>query len=147
MERAKPRLAESLRGLIDSGLHTVQTRLELLAVEVQEEKLRLTGLVINAVLCGLLLGFGIVFLMIFLTVLYWDDNRLLALGIGTATCLLGGAFAGLRVSAAVRRGNQLFSSSLAELRLDRAAFGRGSDPASAKDADTDGGTALRSGAR
>ena len=39
-ESRKPRLADSLRGFLDSGLATAQTRLELLAVEVQEEKLR-----------------------------------------------------------------------------------------------------------
>lgn len=132
MERARPRLAESLRGLLGSGLQIVQTRLELLALEVQEEKLRLTGLIINAVLCGLLLGFGIVFLMIFLTVLFWDEHRLLALGIGTAICLLGGAIAGFRVAGAFRGGSQLFSASLAELRLDREAVGGDSsrDPGS-----------------
>ncbi len=127
MERARPRLGESLRGLIDSGLQTVQTRIELLVLEIQEEKLRLTGLVINAVLCGLLLGFGIVFLMVFLTVLFWDEHRLLALGVGTGICLLGGAWAGFRVAGAFRSGSQLFSASLAELRLDREAFGREAD--------------------
>lgn len=119
-----PRLAESLRGLIDSGLHTVQSRLELLSVEVQEEKLRLTGLVINAVLCGLLLGFGLVFLMIFLTVYFWDDYRLIALGASTAVCLLGALMTGIQVSSAFKRGTRLFSASLAELGRDRETFGR-----------------------
>ena len=55
----RPRLAESLHGIVDAGLQTVQTRLELLAIELQEEKLRLAGLALNAVLAGLLLGFGL----------------------------------------------------------------------------------------
>ena len=67
----RPRLAESLHGIVDAGLQTVQTRLELLAIELQEEKLRLAGLALNAVLAGLLLGFGLMFLLVVLTVLLW----------------------------------------------------------------------------
>lgn len=121
---AKPRLAESLRGLIDSGLHTVQSRLELLSLEVQEEKLRLSGLVLNIVLCGLLLGFGLVFLMVFLTVYFWDDHRLVALGASTAACLLGALVTGLKAASAFNSGSRLFAASLAELRRDRDTFGR-----------------------
>ena len=118
----RPRLAESLHGIVDAGLQTAQTRLELLAVELQEEKLRLTGLALNTVLAGLLLGFGLVFLMVFLTVLFWDEHRLLALGISTAICLGGGLLAASNAARAFRSGTELFSASLAELARDRAAL-------------------------
>ena len=114
----RPRLAESLHGIVDAGLQTAQTRLELLAVELQEEKLRLTGLALNTVLAGLLLGFGLVFL----TVLFWDEHRLLALGISTAICLGGGLLAASNAARAFRSGTKLFSASLAELARDRAAL-------------------------
>jgi uncharacterized membrane protein YqjE len=119
---ARPRLAESLHGIVDAGLQTAQTRLELLAVELQEEKLRLTGLALNTVLAGLLLGFGLVFLMVFLTVLFWEEHRLLALGISTAVCLGGGLLAASNAARALRSGTKLFSASLAELARDRAAL-------------------------
>ncbi len=119
---SRPRLAESLHGIIDAGLKTAQTRLELLAVELQEEKLRLTGLALNTVLAGLLLGFGLVFLMIFLTVLFWEEHRLLALGISTAVCLVGGLIAASNAGRAFRSGTKLFSASLAEFARDRAAL-------------------------
>ncbi len=119
---SRPRLSESLHGIVDAGLQTVQTRLELLAVELQEEKLRLTGLALNTVLAGLLLGFGLVFLMVFLTVLFWDEHRLLALGISTAICLGGGLLAASNAARAFRSGTKLFSASLAELARDRAAL-------------------------
>ena len=118
----RPRLAESLHGIVDAGLQTVQTRLELLAIELQEEKLRLAGLALNAVLAGLLLGFGLVFLMVFLTVLFWEEHRLLALGISTAICLIGGLLAASKAAHAFRSGTKLFSASLAELTRDRAAL-------------------------
>ncbi len=115
----KPRLAASLHGIIDAGLATVQTRLELLSLEVQEEKLRITSLAVNVVLCGLLLGFGLVFLMVFLTVLYWDEHRLLALGISTAVCLGGGVLAATNSARELKRGSRLFAASLSELARDR----------------------------
>ena len=118
----RPRLAESLHGIVDAGLQTVQTRLELLAVELQEEKLRLTGLALNTVLAGLLLGFGLMFLLVFLTVLFWEEHRLLALGISTAICLIGGLLAASKAAHAFRSGTKLFSASLAELTRDRAAL-------------------------
>ncbi|MDX5410140.1 MAG: phage holin family protein [Thauera sp.] len=118
----RPRLAESLHGIVDAGLQTVQTRLELLAVELQEEKLRLAGLALNTVLAGLLLGFGLVFLMIFLTVLFWEEHRLLALGLATAICLGGGLLAARNAARAFRSGTKLFSASLAELARDRDAL-------------------------
>ena len=117
----RPRLAESLHGIVDAGLQTVQTRLELLAIELQEEKLRLAGLALNAVLAGLLLGFGLMFLLVFLTVLFWEEHRLLALGISTAICLIGGLLAASKAAHAFRSGTKLFSASLAELTRDRAA--------------------------
>ena len=118
----KPRLADSLHGIVDAGLQTVQTRLELLALELQEEKLRLSGLAINIVLCGLLLGFGLVFLMVFLTVLFWEEHRLLALGISTAACLGGGLLAASNAAREFKRGSRLFAASLAELARDRDAL-------------------------
>lgn len=119
-----PRLADSLRGWLDAGLHTAQTRLELLAVEVQEEKLRLTGLLFNIVLCAVLLGFGVVFLALFLTVLFWEEHRLLALGAGTAVLLGGALLTATRAAHELRRGSRLFAASLAELARDRAALRR-----------------------
>ena len=118
----RPRLADSLHGIVDAGLQTVQTRLELLALELQEEKLRLSGLAINIVLCGLLLGFGLVFLMVFLTVLFWEEHRLIALGISTAACLGGGLLAASNAAREFKRGSRLFAASLAELARDRDAL-------------------------
>lgn len=118
-EPRRPRLAETLRGAIDAGLQTVQTRLELLTVELQEEKLRLSAVALNIVLCGLLLGFGLVFLLIFLTVLFWDSHRLLALGLATTVLLAVGVWAGTRAATRLRAGSRLFAASLAEIAQDR----------------------------
>jgi len=119
IETDKPRLTESLHGMLDTGLHAVQTRLELLAVEVQEEKLRVTSLLFNTLLSAVMLGFGLVFVAIFLTVLFWDEHRLLALGLACVVFLGGGVLTASNAAREIRRGSRLFAASLAELARDR----------------------------
>lgn len=118
------RLSASLRGLIDSALATVQTRIELLVVEVREEKLRAASFLFNTVLAALFLAFGVVFLAVFLTVLWWDEHRLLVLGISTAVLFAAGLLTASRASHEFKRSGRLFSASLAELTQDRKAVGR-----------------------
>jgi len=119
---APTRLGESLKGLADSGLATLQTRLELFSVELKEEKLRASGFLFDTVLAALFIGFGVVFLMAFLTVLFWDSHRLLALGLATTGLFIAGVWAATRAAGRLRSGSRLFASSLAEIAQDREAL-------------------------
>ena len=116
---APTRLGESLRGFADSGLATIQARLELFGLELKEEKLRAGGFLFDTVLAALFIGFGFVFLLAFLTVLFWDSHRLLALGLATTGLFAAGVWAGTRAAARLRAGSRLFSASLAEIAHDR----------------------------
>jgi uncharacterized membrane protein YqjE len=113
-------LFASLRGLLATAVGLVHTRLELLATEFQEEKIRLLSAVAYGAAAVLLLSIGAVFLAVFLTVLFWDSNRLLVLGIGTFFLLGGGVLALMMAVRLAQSGSRLFSASLAELRRDRA---------------------------
>jgi len=106
--------------LVATATATLQTRLELFAVELQEEKARLLGLVLYGAVALILLAIGIVFLALFLTVLLWDSNRLLALGVFTALFLAGGGLALTLALRLARSESRLFAASLAELERDRA---------------------------
>jgi len=117
----------SLRVLLHSGLGLVRTRLELFGVELEEEKFRLLSLLGYGAAALLLLSAGLVFLAIFLTVLFWDEHRLLVLGLFAAIFLGAG---GVALYVAWRTGNahgRLFAASLAELAKDRAALGADAD--------------------
>lgn len=111
----------SVRRLLAHGLELLQTRAELLSVEVEEEKnrlLRLLALGLTGIFC---LAIGLAFLAVFLTVLLWDSHRLLALGIFSGLFLvLGGAL--LWAANHARSGPRPFAASLAELTQDRAAL-------------------------
>ena len=115
-------LSKGLRGFIDTLLATAQTRLELLVVEAQEEKLRVASLLFNTLLAAVFLGFGVVFLAMFLTVLLWDGYRLLALGGGTVVLVGCGLLAARNAAREARNGNRLFAASLGELARDREAL-------------------------
>ena len=118
----KPRLATGLRGLLSTGLGVVQTRLELFAVEVQEERHRISAYLFNVVLAALFIGFGVTSLVIFITVALWDSHRLVALGVGTAVLLGAGLLTGATAARLKREGSHLFAASLAELARDRDAL-------------------------
>jgi uncharacterized membrane protein YqjE len=111
----------SLRGLFATGIGILQTRLELLAVELQEERARLLGLVGFGAAALIFLSAGLVFLAILLTVLLWEGNRLLVLGIFSALFLGAGGLALTMAWRHARAPSRLFAASLAELHRDRAA--------------------------
>ncbi|MDE2442329.1 MAG: phage holin family protein, partial [Betaproteobacteria bacterium] len=70
-------LFASLKGLLGTSLTLLQTRLQLLATELEEERQRLLALLLWGAVAVLALGAGAIFLAIFLTVLLWDSQRLL----------------------------------------------------------------------
>lgn len=114
-------LVASLRGLLVAGIAIARNRLELLGTEVQEEKVRVLGLLLYGGMALLLLAAGAVFLAIFLTVLFWESNRLMALGIFATVFLTSGIIAAVVARGYARSPSTLFSASLAELDRDRAA--------------------------
>lgn len=117
-----PRLLASLRGFATTSVALLRTRLALLRVEAQEEADRLIGMLLWGVAATLLSIAGLVFLAVLLTVLFWEDHRLLALTLFTVVFLGGAAFAVISVLRLARQGSQLFAASLAELRRDEAAL-------------------------
>jgi len=118
-------LLPSLRGLLSSGLALVRNRLELLGVELQEEKARLLGLLAYGAAAFLLLSAATVFFAIFLTVVFWDSHRLLALGLFTGVFAGGGIVALVVAFRLARASSSLFSASLSELARDRAGLDAG----------------------
>lgn len=118
-------LFASTKGLLGTGVTLLHNRLELLGVELAEERVRLVSLLAYGGAAFLCIAAGLIFLAIFLTVLLWENNRLLALGVFSAL-FLGAGVASLTLAMSLARsGSKLFSASLAELRSDREALGSG----------------------
>lgn len=111
-------LLASLRGLLATGLGLLRTRAELLIVEIEEEKLRLLATLLLGLLCCFFLGVGLLLLVVFLTVVFWETHRLLVLGLSCGLFLLLGGLALQALRRQLRRGSQLFRTSLQELQQD-----------------------------
>ena len=112
-------LLESLRGLAKTFVALVQTRVEIFASEVDEERTRLARIVVLAVVALFCLGLAVVLGVLLIAVLFWENNRLLALGILTGVFALGGLFALVALRSAVRDRPKFLSATLAELRKDQ----------------------------
>jgi uncharacterized membrane protein YqjE len=117
-----------LRRLGTSLLTLGRIRLELFAIEAQEEKERIASLLLWAVLAALLAGFGLLMVLLLVTVALWDSYRLLALGGGTVVLVASAAVAVLKVKALIAQPASLFQSSIAELREDADALRRRAAP-------------------
>ena len=115
-------LFASAKGLLGTGVTLVHNRLELLGVELSEERARLFSLLAYGAATFLCLAAGLIFLAVFFTVLLWDSNRLLALGIFSALFLGAGIASLVLTMSLAKSGSKLFSASLAELRSDREAL-------------------------
>lgn len=118
-------LFASTKGLLGTGITLLHNRLELLGVELAEERVRLVSVIAYGAAAFLCIAAGLIFLAILFTVLLWDSNRLLALGVFSAL-FLGAGIASLTLALRLARsGSKLFSASLAELRKDREALSAG----------------------
>jgi len=61
-------------------LEILQTRVEIVATEFEEERLRLRELVVFGILTLFFVGVGLTLLTLFVVVLYWDSHRIAVLG-------------------------------------------------------------------
>ncbi|MDP2751699.1 MAG: phage holin family protein [Rhodocyclaceae bacterium] len=108
--------------MLTTTVSLLKTRGELLVVEWEEEKLRLTHLLFYGALTVLLGGVGVVFLAIFLTVLFWESHRLWVLGTFATLFLTAGFIGGVMVRRLIVTKSSLFAASLAELDRDESAL-------------------------
>ncbi|MFG6459102.1 phage holin family protein [Roseateles sp. BYS96W] len=128
MSDDKEPVSAPLRRLGASLLTLGRIRLELFAIEAQEEKERIAGLLLWAVLGALLAGFGLLMALTLVTVALWDSHRLLALAGGTVVLIAAAVVAMLKVKALIAQPASLFQSSIGELRADADALRRRPGP-------------------
>lgn len=120
-------LFAALRNLLAALLASGKMRLELLGTEIQEEKIRLLGLLALGVGALFLLGLGIVLLIVFLAAVFWEQ-RVAVFGISALLALGGGLMLLGRAKRQAAQPSPMFQASLAELDVDLARLrGKASD--------------------
>ena len=112
-------LLESLRNLGKTFLAVLQTRLEIFASEIDEQGALLARIAVLAAVAALFLGLAVILVVLFVAVLFWDTNRLLAIGAMAGIFAAAGIIAGLMLRSAIARRPKLLAATLAELRKDK----------------------------
>lgn len=112
-------LFTSLKALSANLLGIVQTRLELLATDIAEERERIITLLVLAVAALFSIGVGVVLLAILVVVALWESHRLIALSGMVVFFLMTGAGIGWIVLNRLRSHPQPLDASIAELARDR----------------------------
>lgn len=111
-------ISDTVGRLGASLLAMLQTRLELAAVELEEESQRLLGYVLLSLLALFLCGIAIVLFALLVVVLFWDSYRIQAV-LGMALLFAGaGALIGIRVRASFAAKPRLLGATLGELNKD-----------------------------
>ena len=123
--RDGPGLLASLRRLGSTLVATLHSRAELLTLELERERIRVTRLLLLGVAALFFLALGALTATLFIVVLFWDSQRLVAIGFLTAVYL--GIGIGIAVFAKAEAGGSTrpFSSSIAQLEKDRDKFSGG----------------------
>ena len=111
-------LAETAGRIGTTLVAMARTRLELAAVEVQEEAQRVLGYVAWALLAAFLGAGALMLAALFVIVLFWDTHRLLAVGGMTLLFALGSVLAFFKVRGDLTNRGPIMAATLAELRKD-----------------------------
>jgi uncharacterized membrane protein YqjE len=112
-------LLESLTILTGTLVAIAHTRLDLLSVDLEEERAHLFSLLVLALTALFCLGIGVVLVTILLVVAFWDTHRLLALGALAGFYLVIGMGVWAFALHKARTKPRLFAASLSELFKDR----------------------------
>ncbi len=111
-------LFNSLRTMASTMLAIVRTRAELLSTELEEERIRLTSIMMWMLVVLFCAGMGTIFTSLLLMLALWDDHRLLAVGIPAVLFSLGALLAWRVLDGKTRSKPRLLAASLAELAKD-----------------------------
>lgn len=112
-------LMHSLRTLLATLVATLRTRGELLQVELEEERLRVAGIVMVAAAAAFFLALAVLMFSFLLILLFWDTHRVLVAGLLGVGYLVIGVGCALAARQRSRAKSRLFAASLAELTKDQ----------------------------
>ena len=108
----------SIRSFMASWVALLRTRIEIVSLELEEQREWMEQMIMMAVAALFCLSLGMLLLTLFVVVLFWEDYRLWVLG-GFALFYLGG---GVALFLALRKKSKnkprIFSTSASELAKD-----------------------------
>lgn len=122
-ERPEKGLFSSLRQMLGTLVTLVETRLELVSVELEEQLHRGQSLLLWSIAALFLGSLAILMLAFTVIVAFWDSHRLLAAGLVTGFFALAAVVATLVARHLLRTRPRFLEGTIGELRRDSAALG------------------------
>ncbi|CBW75545.1 phage holin family protein [Mycetohabitans rhizoxinica] len=111
-----------LRRLIGSVFSLLQTRLELIGIELAEEKERLLGALFAGLAAMMFATMALITLTVLIAAAFWETYRWQALAGLTALYVIAALACVHKARSSVRRAPLIFEETLAEFDKDRAIF-------------------------
>ncbi len=112
-------LVHSLKNLVGTLLAMLQTRVELLTNDLQQEVHRVAELMVLALIALLAAGFGLLLTALVVIFVFWDTHRLLAAICVAAVFFVVAITATLMFTSKLRAKPRPLQATLAELERDR----------------------------
>jgi uncharacterized membrane protein YqjE len=114
-----PGVVASLRRLATNAVGIIHTRLELLANDLEEERVRTLRIVVLGAIALFCAAVGLILVTAWVVVAFWEQHRLATLAILALVYFVASGVALWMLKARASERAKLFSTSLAELRRDR----------------------------
>jgi uncharacterized membrane protein YqjE len=122
MFREATGIVGDVKGLASTGLRAVRTRLELLGIELSEEKAWIVRSLVIAIAALYLVTFGLLLAIFALVLWSAEENRPAILGCAALVFFIAG-FGGLAyIASATKKRQPLFADTVAVLKSDEAAL-------------------------
>ncbi|HKC42402.1 MAG TPA: phage holin family protein [Burkholderiales bacterium] len=113
-----PGLFDSLARLGRTALALARTRVEILATELEEERIRVAQLALVVAGIAFCVQMAVLLAVALIVVLLWDTHRLITLGAAVAFFLIAGIAATAWLRHRLRTRPKMFASTIGELLKD-----------------------------
>jgi uncharacterized membrane protein YqjE len=113
-----PGLFGSLARLGRTAIGLLRTRLEILATELEEERIRFSQLVLVVAAIAFCVQMAVLLFVVLMVVVLWESHRLVTLGVFSAGFLVVGIGLALWLRHQLRTRPRMFAATLGELGKD-----------------------------
>jgi uncharacterized membrane protein YqjE len=122
-DRQSPHDPQSpLRRIVSSVVTIFETRLELIGIELAEEKERLIGVLFLGLAAMMLTMMALITLTVLIAIAFWDTYRWQSLATITVVYVLVAIACALKARGGLRETPNVFDSTLSEFKKDRDIF-------------------------
>jgi uncharacterized membrane protein YqjE len=119
-----PGVVQAVKRMLATLVALVHTRLELFTTEIEEEIQRAASILLWALVALFFGSLSVMFIAVTVLIIFWDDNRVLAASLITATFLVLTVVFALLARTRLRAKGRFMEASIEELKRDRESLER-----------------------